>query len=77
MRTPRWHFDHADRRFILYAATAEDASAVITTFVGRQTSIPLPEESGYYCQVTNSIVGAKDGPTSFMDCRKSGGGSRG
>ncbi len=71
-RIPRWHFEHEGRTYITYAATREDAHDVISIFLGRPSSIPLAEESGYYCHVTNTIVDAKDGPYTFLDCRKSG-----
>jgi hypothetical protein len=78
VRSPRWHFEHEGRTFVLYAADQAAACDIISAHLGKPSgSIPGPQESGYYCYVTNTIVGAKDGPTSFLDCRKSGGGSRG
>ncbi len=44
----------------------------ISEFLGRPSSIPAPQASGYYCHVTNTLVDTKDGPFSFLDCRKTG-----
>ncbi len=83
--SPRWHFDHEGRRFILYASTIEEERAQAGRFLDRQGVGELAGRlvanglvaSGHYSRKTNTIVDPQDGPTTFLDCRKSGGGSRG
>lgn len=72
--TPRWHFDHEGRRFILYDHDQYNAAKRAETFAGTPVFV-VP--SGHFCHTTNMIVGAQDGDVSFVDARPSGGGSRG
>ena len=68
----RWHMSGPNGRvFIMYGCQLEVIERAVK--LGYTDVTP----SGYWTSRGNRIIDPKDGPTSFMDRRPSGGGSRG
>ncbi len=62
----RWHMHKDGRTFIMYGPQLEVLNRAVA---GGYSDVT---ESGYYSYATNTIENPKDGPTSFIDMRKSG-----
>ncbi len=67
----RWHMKKEERVYIMYG---DEADVRALALAGGYTDV---EPSGHYAFQGNRVVDPKDGPTSFEDNRRSGGGSRG
>lgn len=62
----RWHMYKYGRTFIMYGEYHDVRLRAI------DGGYSPPEFSGHYSYVTNTILGARDGETSFSDTRPSG-----
>ena len=63
--SPRWHYDHGGKRYIVYSPDA--ATAMIAASDRHGETILTVTASGHYDYSTNNIVGALDGPTVIED----------
>ena len=68
----RWHVEHEGKTLIVYADTLDMAQAIIGSHTGSIDAACKVVPSGYYCRNANAIYQAKDGPTTYVDARKSG-----
>jgi hypothetical protein len=66
-KSPRFHFEHNGRTFIVYASTRTRALARARTFTG--DPLVVVRKSGFYDYATNTIKEPADGPTTLRDCR--------
>ena len=66
-KSPRFHFEHNNRTFIVYAPTRTHALVKAQDFTGNP--FVTVHESGFYDYDTNTIKEPADGPTSLQDWR--------